>query len=299
MDRFNKESVKQNLKEYFGIEVEKIELIGKGYDSEAYLIDDEYIFKFNINTNQKKSYYKEKSILDFLNNNLKLDIEIPKIEYFYTSKEISIMGYKKIDGIFFSPQIYNEMSLEQKENLIKDISTFLQELHNLDYTEINQFKIDNKANCLEELEILKQTIYDEFSDIEKQYIEKFFKKLESTKIFDDKKCLCHNDFSCNHLLLDKNYRLKGIIDWGDSGIIDEYCDFIYLLEDSEEEIGNEFGLEILKQYENLNISKAQEYVDITEEYYPIETIIYGIRNNRKDFIEKGRNIINERCKNVI
>ena len=106
MDRFNKESVKQNLKEYFGIEVEKIELIGKGYDSEAYLIDDEYIFKFNINTNQKKSYYKEKSILDFLNNNLKLDIEIPKIEYFYISKEISIMGYKKIGGIFFSPQIY-------------------------------------------------------------------------------------------------------------------------------------------------------------------------------------------------
>ncbi len=32
-----------------------------------------------------------------------------------------------------------------------------------------------------------------------------------------KKCLCHKDFSCNHLLLDGNNRLTGIIDFGDSG----------------------------------------------------------------------------------
>ena len=25
-----------------------------------------------------------------------------------------------------------------------------------------------------------------------------------------------------------------------------------------------------------------------EQYYPIETIVYGIKNNRPDFIEKGR-----------
>ena len=30
-----------------------------------------------------------------------------------------------------------------------------------------------------------------------------------------KASLCHNDFSCNHLLLDGNNRLTGIIDFGD------------------------------------------------------------------------------------
>ena len=47
-------------------------------------------------------------------------------------------------------------------------------------------------------------------------------RLNSTTIFDGKKCLCHNDFNSNHLLLDENNRLCGIIDFGDSGIIDEY-----------------------------------------------------------------------------
>ncbi|EAJ4755301.1 APH(2'')-If/Ih family aminoglycoside O-phosphotransferase, partial [Campylobacter jejuni] len=79
-----------------------------------------------------------------------------------------------------------------------------------------------------------------------------------------------------------------VIDFGDSGIIDEYCDFIYLLEDSEEEIGVSFGEDILKLYGNIDISKAKEYQDVVEQYYPIETIVYGVKNNRDDFIEKGR-----------
>ncbi len=80
------------------------------------------------------------------------------------------------------------------------------------------------------------------------------------------------------LSLDGNNRLTGIIDFGDSGIIDEYCDFIYLLEDSEEEIGTNFGEDILRMYGNIDIEKAKEYQDIVEEYYPIETIVYGIKN---------------------
>ncbi len=89
--------------------------------------------------------------------------------------------------------------------------------------------------------------------------------------------------------------MAGIIDFGDAGIIDEYCDFIYLLEDSEEEMGKNFGEEILKIYGDIDIRKAKEYQDIVEEYYPIETIIYGIKNNRDDFIKRGRKILNERC----
>ena len=89
--------------------------------------------------------------------------------------------------------------------------------------------------------------------------------------------------------------MTGIIDFGDSGIIDEYCDFIYLLEDSSEEIGKDFGEDILKLYGDIDIRKAKEYQDVVEEYYPIETIIYGIKNNRNDYIEKGRKILNERC----
>lgn len=272
-----------------------IKVIGSGYDSVAYLVNNEYIFKIKISANKKKGYTKEKAILDFLNKYLISDIKIPKIEYSYISDEFEIMGYKSIDGRFLTPKIYENMSDKQKDILKNDIAKFLKQLHNLDYSEISEYLIDNRENVLEEYKLLKETIYDKLTKIEKEYIENFFEELDATKIFDDRKCLCHNDFSSNHLLLDKENKLVGVIDFGDAGIIDEYCDFIYLLEDSDEEIGSSFGEEILKLYGDINIDRAKKYQEIVEMYYPIETIVYGIRNNIYDFISKGRKEINKRC----
>lgn len=286
--------IKNILEKKFNIEINSLDLIGEGYDSKAYLVNGEYIFKVKYSANKKKDYEKEKSIYDFLNQNLVTNIKVPNIEYSYISDEISILGYKQIKGTFLTPEIYSTMSTEEQELLKKDIAYFLRQMHDLDYTDINSYAIDNKQNVLEEYQLLKTTIYNSLTDIEKQYIENFMQRLNSTTIFDGKKCLCHNDFSSNHLLLDENNRLCGIIDFGDSGIIDEYCDFIYLLEDSEEEIGPNFGEDILRLYGNIDIEKAKEYQDVVEQYYPIETIVYGIKNNRPDFIEKGRKEIYNR-----
>lgn len=286
--------IKNLLEEKFNISIDSIKQIGEGYDSKAYLVNDKYIFKIKFSANKKKGYEKEKAIYDFLNSRLNTDIKIPNIEYSYISDEISILGYKEIKGKFLSPELYLTLSQEEKSQLKKDIANFLRSMHDLDYSEISSYTIDYKQNVLEEYQLLRNTIYDSLTDIEKQYIESFMKRLNSTDIFDGKKCLCHNDFSCNHLLLDDNNKLCGIIDFGDSGIIDEYCDFIYLLEDSEEELGHEFGEDILKLYENIDIEKAKEYQDIVEQYYPIDTIVYGIKNNRQDFIDNGRKEIIKR-----
>ena len=280
--------IKRVINEKCNIVIDSIKLIGEGYDSKAYIVNNEYVFKIKFSANKKKGYEKEKAIYDFLNKNLKTNIKIPRIEYSYITDELSILGYKEIKGKFLTPEIYSTMSKDKQELLKQDIAIFLRQMHDLDYSEISSYTIDNKQNVLEEYQLLKETIYDSLTDTEKQYIEDFMQRLYNTTIFGGKKCLCHNDFSCNHLLLDNDNRLVGVIDFGDSGIIDEYCDFIYLLEDSEEEIGMSFGEDILKLYGNFDVSKAKEYQDIVEQYYPIETIVYGIKNDKSVFIEKGR-----------
>ena len=275
--------------------VDSIKVIGSGYDSVAYLVNGEYIFKTKFSANKKKGYEKEKAIYDFLNQRLNTNIKIPNVEYSYFSDDISILGYKEIRGTFLTPEIYFSLSQDKQELLKKDIAMFLRQMHDLDYSEINSYTIDNKQNVLEEYELLRNTIYDSLTDFEKEYIESFMEKLYSTNIFNDRKCLCHNDFSCNHLLLDDDNRLCGVIDFGDAGIIDEYCDFLYLLEDSDEEIGVSFGEDILRLYGNIDIDMCKKYQELVEEYYPIETIIYGIKNNNQEFIDKGRKEIYKRC----
>lgn len=281
-------NIKKILEEKFNILVNSIAEIGEGYDSKAFLVNDEYVFKIKFSANMKKGYEKEKAIYDFLNQKLDTNIKIPSIEYSIISDDISILGYKEIKGTFLTPEIYSIMSKEEQDLLKQDIAKFLRQMHDLDCSEISSYTMDNKQNVLEEYQLLRNKIYDSLTDIEKQYIELFMQRLNSTTIFDERKCLCHNDFSCNHMLLDENNKLCGVIDFGDSGIIDEYCDFVYLLEDSEEEIGHEFGEDIIKLYGNLDLEKAKEYRDVVEQYYPIETIVYGIKNKKQDFIDKGR-----------
>ena len=289
--------VKNIIEEKCNINIDNIKLIGEGHDSKAYIVNNEYVFKIKYSVD-KKSYEKEKNIYDFLNKKMNTNIKIPNIEYSYISDELSILGYKEIKGTFLTPNIYYSLTKDKQELLKKDIAMFLRQMHDLDYSEISSYKIDNRQSILDWYRVLKEKLYDILTDNEKLYIENFIQRLYSTTIFDDKKCLCHNDFSCNHLLLDEDDRLCGVIDFGDSGIIDEYSDFIYLLEDSEEEIGRIFGEDILRLYGDIDDYKAKEYQDIIEQYYPIETIVYGIKNNRPDFIEKGREEIYNRTKNI-
>ena len=50
---------------------------------------------------------------------------------------------------------------------------FLKQIHDLDHSEISSYTINNKRNILEEYQLLKGTIYDDLTDIEKQYVEDF------------------------------------------------------------------------------------------------------------------------------
>ena len=54
-----------------------------------------------------------------------------------------------------------------------------------------------------------------------------------------------------------------------------------------------------KKEDDSDIERAKEYQDIVEEYYPIETIIYGIKNNNEiirktNLLEKLLNNLNKK-----
>ena len=62
--------------------------------------------------------------------------------------------------------------------------------------------------------------------------------------------LLHGDFSLNHILFNDENVVCGVLDFGDSRIGKFKSDFIYLLDDEDdEEFGAEFGKLVLKKYE--------------------------------------------------
>lgn len=64
-------------------------------------------------------------------------------------------------------------------------------------------------------------------------------------------CLLHGDFSLNHVLFNEENIVCGVLDFGDSRIGKPKSDFIYLLDDEDEdEFGADFGRLVLSKYQN-------------------------------------------------
>ena len=125
----------------------------------------------------------------------------------------------------------------------------------------------------------------------KKYLESLFEKiLNDDRITNYKKVLCHNDMSCKHIVIENNV-VVGVIDFGDVAITDRDKDFVYLLENSSEEIGREFGLKVLEYYNHPNKDIAILKADLNKEYYPIEQILGGESKGLEDLYNRGLNTI--------
>ena len=283
-------NIKEIIESEFGLIVHDIFVLGQGLDSIAYLVNHEYIFKQSKHDEAKINLKKEIQVLYYLKG--KVTLQIPDIEYY--SEEYGVCGYKEIKGDKLTPIIYKSMTDDEKDKLVQDIALFLKEMHSIALPIIDELEWNVIDAYKSDYDTLKEMIYDKIPDKSKEYIEDLYKRiLNDERISQYVKTLCHNDLSCNHIIIQNN-RAVGIIDFGDAAITDRDKDFIYLLEESSEEIGREFGLRVLESYNHPNIDIAILKADLNEEYYPIDQILGGKAKELVNMYNAGLNkIINK------
>lgn len=271
----------------FNININTFKLIGEGLDSKAYLVNGEYIFKISKHQEAAENMKKEIQVLNYLDG--KLSLKIPKIEFY--DEEHSLCGYKQIKGQILNSQMYQAMSQKEQDELAEDIAQFLKELHSVVLPNIEGLEINVYEDYQNDHKALKEMIYDKLPINSKKYLESLFERiLNDDRIMEYKKVLCHNDMSCKHIVMKDNVAV-GIIDFGDVAITDRDKDFVYLLEDSSEEIGREFGLKVLEYYNHPNKDIAILKADLNKEYYPIEQILGGESKDLEDLYNRGLNTI--------
>lgn len=167
------------------------------------------------------------------------------------------------------------MSDDEKDRLVQDIALFLREMHSMPLPGIDELELDIIDDYKSDYQALKELIYNKLSDSSKKYIDDLYKRILNVEcIFRCEKVLCHSDLSCNHVIIQNNNAV-GIIDFGDAAVTDKDKDFVYMFENSNEEIGREFGLKVLEYYNHPNKDIAIFKADLNVEYYPIEQILGG------------------------
>lgn len=277
--------IREMIEKEFGLIVHNMIVLGQGFDSTAYLVNNEYIFKQSKHDEARNNLKREIQVLNYLKG--KITLQIPDIEYY--SQEYSICGYKEIKGNKLSPDIYNSFSDDEKDALAQDIALFLREMHAIPLPDIDGLELHVIDDYRSDYETLRETVYDKIPDKSKRYIDDLYKRiLNDKRISQYDKALCHNDLSCNHILIQDN-KAVGIIDFGDAAVTDRDKDFVYLLEESSEEIGRDFGIKVLEYYQHPNKELPILKADLNEEYYPIEQILGGQAMKLDNMYNKGLN----------
>lgn len=283
--------IKEIIECEFGFIVHNIFVLGQGLDSIAYLVNGEYIFKQSKHDEAKHNLKKEVQVLNYLKG--KITLQIPDMEYY--SEEYGVCGYKEIKGDKLTPVIYEKMRDDEKEKSVQDIALFLREMHSMPFPDIDGLEWNVMDDYKSDYDTLQEIIENKIPDRSKEWIDDLYKRIfYDARISRYVKALCHNDLSCNHIIM-KNNKAVGIIDFGDAAITDRDKDFVYLLEDSNEEIGREFGLRVLEYYNHPNKDIAILKADLNDEYYPVEQILGGRAKGLEDMYNAGLNkIINIR-----
>lgn len=277
--------IREMIEKEIGLIVQNMIVLGQGLDSTAYLVNNEYIFKQSKHDEARNNLKREIRVLNYLKG--KITLQIPDIEYY--SQEYSICGYKEIKGNKLSPDIYNSFSDDEKDALAQDIALFLREMHAIPLPDIDGLELHVIDDYRSDYETLRETVYDKIPDKSKRYIDDLYKRiLNDKRISQYDKALCHNDLSCNHILIQDN-KAVGIIDFGDAAVTDRDKDFVYLLEESSEEIGRDFGIKVLEYYQHPNKELPILKADLNEEYYPIEQILGGQAMKLDNMYNKGLN----------
>lgn len=143
----------------------------------------------------------------------KTDFNTVKLELFYDNgRPFSV--HKKILGIPLA-DVMNNLSTEQIKNISDEIAKFMYQLHTIEYDKSKIFSINN----------IGLDLTDFLDELLSLHVNKDDMKFwVPASITSNNNCLIHGDLNSSNILLDENYHVSAIIDFGFGGFGNEYND---------------------------------------------------------------------------
>lgn len=249
-----------------GIAPEKIKFSDDGFLSRGYVIEGGHIvFKFK--RNPDVNYQNEIKMLNFVNS-LSLNVNLQKVGW--TSENDSYLG---IYGVIGRSLESIELTDDDRKNYGKQIGSFLQKLHSIEYQEAEKLSVNEEIQAWQErFEKSKDLLSHYFKDeeIEKMNNFVYFTAPARLSSLGENMVFSHGDLGMGNIFVDDNGKI-GIIDFSESIYLDEAADFMDI-EDAE------LCKEILDSYNANDVLK--EKVAIRRTFRPM--FVIGTYRNRPE-----------------
>lgn len=263
--------------DYPSFTIESMQYLSSGYDSEAYIVNEDVIFKFPKHGKAAVNLYKEAHVLLEIRD--RLPIKVPEVKFLGKAENegaMAFVGYEKLTGEQMTPELIDSLSEERMDELAQEIAAFFKALHSINLkSPIDGLPLDKKAKASKEFEVIKSVAFPVVSEEIREQITMIYACILTT-IYREPSCLVHNDFGASNIFFDRQTnKLCGIIDFGDIAIYDKDIDFVCLLQSQEEGFDQAFVDKILTYYGHQNRELLEKKNAFNQFYAQLENVVLG------------------------
>lgn len=223
--------------------IHSISRIEDGWDSIPFEINGQYIFKFPKDADSEQKLRLESKVLNTLKG--KITTRIPEIEFEGTKQPF--IGYRKIQGVSLTTEIYSSLPSDRREQAAEDIAEFLYELHTV-LSEESARKIGvPKQQEKSAAKLIEETIPAKIQDasvaeFSTMVLDAYGQILKQ----DSPQAVLHADLHVYNIAFDaKLGKLNGVFDFSDVTIGDVHRDFYSLYPDNRS-----LWQDVIRKYES-------------------------------------------------
>ncbi len=214
--------VQDLLNSQLSMDIQHIQLLGEGFDNTAFLINNEFVFRFPHRIEAHSCMENEIALLPYLSDKLSFHLSaptligIPSSEYPYP-----FAGYKLLSG---KPLSEFQAPLVDNSDFAKTLGAWLRELHTLPVLKEHIEKLKGEhdwrlsfANRQQRVTecVTKYADYFKNNGFDCQMLLHIMDSFKDVDMHSSKKCYLHGDLYSKHILLNQAGMPVGLIDWGD------------------------------------------------------------------------------------
>ncbi|HEX8139151.1 MAG TPA: phosphotransferase [Pyrinomonadaceae bacterium] len=264
--------------------VDSIERLGEGDFCVAYLVNNEWVFRFAKHERAAASLRREACLLPLISG--RFDLRIPSPQLMDAGRSCALMRYPLLPGPALTRERYLRLSEAERERCAAQVAGFLAQLHAIEVSVAGRCGVevaDYSAKYEGLLVRAHEQFFEKLAGPEQAFVERTVEGyLNSQARCAFEPSLLHGDLSPDHVLYDERTpRVTAIIDFGDMVIGDPAWDLVFIYED----YGLDFFARLLRRY------AAGESVALIERAYrfyvlaAIEWAVASAEEGAADFDE--------------
>lgn len=236
--------INQTLKEHTEVkQVKKLTPISTGWTNIVFRVGTDlgnYFFRFPRDVFWEKTIVKDYQFAKFIKGKTSFNTVDLRLGY---DNNRPFSFHKEIPGIPLAEKM-DKLELSEISRISFQISKFMYELHNIDFSNEPIFSINNIGLNLNDF-------ITELLDVHVSNEDKVFWKSNNFEMSPDHYCLVHGDLNSSNILLDDDNNVTAIIDFGFGGFGNKYFDISRIIGRCPDSFKNE----IIQSYESMEKSK--------------------------------------------